>query len=138
MQQSIYTSETQIFLSKETKKCFPKGIEFRSICACLYDFIFVCTTVIHIEHTNFEKMMSAQKNLDAELCTAYQNYHCFLSASGDLLSFLMFEGQKKLLGCGLLGEISSQADTMNRCSINLKTIARKLNPSKIGERVHLQ
>ena len=46
----------------------------------------------------------------------------------------MFEGQKKLLGCGLLGEISSQADTMNRCSINLKTTARKLNPSKIGER----
>ena len=35
----------------------------------------------------------------------------FLSALGDL-RFSVPGGQKKLLGCGLLGEISTQADTM--------------------------
>ena len=53
-----------------------------------------------------------------------------------LAKFFNAWGQEKLLGCGLLGEISTQADTMNRCFRNLKTVASELNPSKISERVH--
>ena len=41
----------------------------------------------------------------------YWNFHGFLSAWGDLLSFSVPGGQKELLGCCLLGGISTQADT---------------------------
>ena len=36
-----------------------------------------------------------------------------LAYFGDLLSFSVPGGQKKLLGCGLLGGISTQADAMD-------------------------
>ena len=36
-------------------------------------------------------------------CATRWNYQGFLSAWGDLLSFSVPKGQKKLLGCGLLG-----------------------------------
>ena len=41
-----------------------------------------------------------------------------MSAQGDLLRFSVHGGQKKLLGCGLLGEISTQVDTMLSNELN--------------------
>ena len=40
----------------------------------------------------------------------------------DLLSFSVLGGQKKLLGCGLLGGISTQTDTMLYVSMTLDMI----------------
>ena len=43
---------------------------------------------------------------------------------GDLFSFSVPEGQKKLLGCGLLGgQMSTQVDTMINCE-NMHMSAR--------------
>ena len=44
------------------------------------------------------------------------NYHGFLSALGGLINFFSALGTEKLLGCGLLGGISTQDDTMNTCA----------------------
>ena len=41
-----------------------------------------------------------------------------MSAQGDLLRFSVHGGQKKLLGCGLLGGISTQVDTMLSNELN--------------------
>ena len=48
-----------------------------------------------------------------KICATRWNYQGFLSAWEDLLNFPVIKGSKKLLGCGLLGKISTHIDTTN-------------------------
>ena len=107
-----------------------------------------CDILVLLNHSNnvtrnehvlvdcFEISVSVTKHVQH----SYWNYQGFLPVSWNLLRFLSGGGrrvQKKLLSCGLLGGISTHADTMNifpanhnpldtGCGLNLnKTFKRR-------------